>query len=296
MTFDLPELQYPERINCGPILCDDAVRDGHGRRVAIRCDAGCWTYAELLDKANRIANVLVGEVGVVPGNRVLLRGPNGPMLIAAWIAVMKAGAIAVTTMPLLRAKELGPIAIKAQIDHALCDARLLHELSCVTRETGRLAKTITWGDGALESVMDRVPPKFPESDTARDDVCLLAFTSGTTGQPKATMHFHRDVLAMADVVGRHLLETAPDDVYVGSPPLGFTFGLGALLVIPLRFRASVALLEQPKPDNLLRAVHEFGGTCLFTAPTMYRNLARIVGDYDIRTLKRAVSAGEPFQE
>jgi 2-aminobenzoate-CoA ligase len=140
--------------------------------------------------------------------------------------------------------------------------------------------------------MDRQSTRFDNVDTARDDVCLLAFTSGTTGQPKATMHFHRDVLAMADVVARHLLETAPDDVYVGSPPLGFTFGLGALLVFPLRFRASVGLVEQPTPENLLAAVQEFSATCLFTAPTMYRHLARIVGDYDVRTLRRAVSAGE----
>jgi 2-aminobenzoate-CoA ligase len=292
MKFDLPELQYPERINCGAILCDDAVREGHGDRVALHFDAGRWTYAELLGKANRIANVLVHELGVVPGNRVLLRGPNGPILVAAWLGVMKAGAIAVTTMPLLRAKELCPIAIKAEVDHALCDARLLNELSCVTSENGRLAKTLTWGDGTLESLMDRQPARFDNVDTARDDVALLAFTSGTTGHPKATVHFHRDVLAMADVVGRHLLETAPSDVYVGSPPLGFTFGLGALLVFPLRFRASVGLIEQPTAENLLGAVQKFGATCLFTAPTMYRNLARIVGHYDVRTLRRAVSAGE----
>jgi 2-aminobenzoate-CoA ligase len=294
LKFERPEVQYPARINCGVVLCDDAVREGHGDRIAFHSDAGSCTYAQLLDKANRIANVLVRELGVVPGNRVLLRGPNCPMLAASWLAVMKAGAVAVTTMPLLRAKELGQIAIKAKIDHALCDARLLHEVSATTAETGRLAKTLTWGDGGLERPMERQPATFANVDTAQDDVCLLAFTSGTTGNPKATMHFHRDVLVMADVVGRHLLETRPDDVYVGSPPFGFTFGLGALVVFPLRFRGAAALVEQPSPDNLLAAVQKFGGTCLFTAPTMYRNLAALVGKYDLTTLRKSVSAGEPL--
>jgi 2-aminobenzoate-CoA ligase len=294
LKFERPELQYPARLNCGAVLCDEAVREGHGERIAIYGDAGCWTYAELLDNANRIANVLVRELGVVPGNRVLLRGPNCPMLVAAWLAVMKAGAVAVTTMPLLRAKELGQIVTKAAIDHALCDSRLLHELSTTTVATGRVAKTLTWGDGGLERLMERQPAAFDDVDTASDDVCLLAFTSGTTGDPKATMHFHRDVLAMADVVGRHLLETRPDDVYVGSPPFGFTFGLGALVVFPLRFRAAAALVEQPSPDNLLAAVQKYGGTCLFTAPTMYRNLANLVGKYDVRSLRQSVSAGEPL--
>jgi 2-aminobenzoate-CoA ligase len=294
LTFDRPELQYPARLNCGAVLCDDAIAEGHGRRISIRSDAGDWTYAELLDRANRIANVLVHELGVVPGNRVLLRAPNGPMLAAAWLAVMKAGAIAVTTMPLLRAKELGQIVTKAEVDHALCDARLLQELATTAAETGRLRHVLTWGDGALEARMERQPATFANVDTASDDVCLLAFTSGTTGNPKATMHFHRDVLAMADVVGRHLLETSPDDVYAGSPPLGFTFGLGALLVFPFRFRGAVAYVEQPSPDALLAAVQKHGVTCLFTAPTMYRNLAPLVGRYDLRTLTRAVSAGEPL--
>jgi 2-aminobenzoate-CoA ligase len=296
MKFELPELRYPERINCGAVLCDDAVREGQGDRVAIHSDSGRWTYAGLLDKANRIANVLVRELGVVAGNRVLLRGPNSPMMVAAWLAVIKAGAIAVATMPLLRAKELGPIAIKAEVDHALCDSRLIDELKGAAQETGRLAKSLTWGDGTLESLMERQPAHFINVDTARDDVCLLAFTSGTTGVPKATMHFHRDVLAMADIVGRHLLETAPEDVYVGSPPLAFTFGLGALLVFPLRFRASVALVELPTPDNLLAAVQKFGATCLFTAPTLYRNLARMAGNFNLSSLRRAVSAGETLSK
>lgn len=292
LKFELPELTYPPRINCGVVLCDDAISEGHGERIALHSAADRRTYSQLLDDANRIANVLVRELGVVPGNRVLLRAPNSPLLAAAWLAVMKAGAVAVTTMPLLRAKELGQIATKAEVDHALVDARLLEEVVAAARATGRLAKIVTWGDGMLEALMARQPATFANVDTASDDVCLLAFTSGTTGEPKATMHFHRDVLAMADVVGRHLLETAPDDVYVGSPPFGFTFGLGALLVFPLRFRASAALVEQPSPENLLAAVQTHRATCLFTAPTMYRTLAGMVRDYDLRSLRRSVSAGE----
>jgi len=223
-----------------------------------------------------------------------LHGPNSPMLIAAWLAVMKAGAIAVTTMPLLRSKELAQIAIKARIEHALCDTRLVGEISTTAAQTGLLARTLTWGDGALEHVMRGHSTSFTNVDTACDDVCLLAFTSGTTGEPKATMHFHRDVLVMADVVGRHLLETGPDDIYVGTPPLGFTFGLGALLVFPLRFRAATVMVEQPLPDALLAAVQKYRATCLFTAPTMFRTLAHDLPRYDLSSLRRCVSAGEPL--
>lgn len=293
MRFDLPQLCYPERLNCGAVLLDEAVAAGHGGRIAIYSDAQQWTYSELLDAANRIANVLVRDQGVVPGNRVLLRGPNSPMLFAAWLAVMKAGAIAVATMPMLRAKELGQIATKAQITHALCDGRLMDEIAITAGQTGLLSKIIAWG-GELEVAMARQPATFENIDTARDDVCLLAFTSGTTGMPKATMHFHRDVLVMADVIGGGLLETGPGDIFVGSPPLGFTFGLGALLVFPLRYRAATVAVEQPSPDALLRAVERFRATCLFTAPTMYKAMSGLVGGFDIASLRAAVSAGEPL--
>ncbi len=292
--FDDPELIYPERMNCGTVLLDDTVAEGHGARIAIYGGAESWSYARLLDRSNRIANVLVRELGVVSGNRVLLRSPNSPMLIAAWLAVMKIGAIAVTTMAMLRAKELEQIVTKARIDHALCDVRLIEEVAMTSVRAGRPCKTLTWGDGQLEGLMGRQPSGFANVDTACDDVCLLAFTSGTTGEPKATMHFHRDVLAMADVVGRHLLRTAPDDIYIGSPPLGFTFGLGALLVFPLRFRAATVMLEQPSPDALLAAVAKYRATCLFTAPTMYRALTHEVRGYDVSSLAQSVSAGEPL--
>jgi 2-aminobenzoate-CoA ligase len=290
--FDLPELQFPARLNCGVRLLDDAVAEGHGARPALVTDAGTVSYAQLLEDANRIANVLVRELGVVPGSRVLLRAPNTPRLFACWLAVMKAGAIAVTTMPLLRARELAVIAEIARIDLALCDARLLEEAEGAARASGRLGTIVAFGHGELEARMARQPATFDNVETAADDVCLLAFTSGTTGNPKATMHFHRDVIAMAEVVARHLLQTRPDDVYLGSPPIGFTFGLGALLVFPLYFRASAVLVEQPGPESLLAAIERHGATCLFTAPTAYRALLPQLAGRRLTSLRRCVSAGE----
>ncbi len=292
--FELPELQYPGRINCATVLIDAAVHDGYGDRIALSFAGGEWTYARLLKQANRIANVLVEDLGVVPGNRVLLRSANQPTLAAAWLAVMKVGAAAVTTMPMLRRTELAAIAERAAIDHAICDTRLRAELEAAPSATGRLGRIVCFGDEDLESRMVRQPVTFANVETARDDVCLLAFTSGTTGIPKGTMHFHRDVLAMADVVGRHLLNTDPDDIYVGSPPFGFTFGLGALLVFPLRFRAGAVLIEQPTPEALLAAVERHRATCLFTAPTMYRAAAGLAKRYNLASLRSCVSAGEPL--
>jgi 2-aminobenzoate-CoA ligase len=293
-VFDRPEVQYPERLNCASVLVDAAIAEGSAGRTAVLADAGVWSYGELLEHANRIANVLVTDLGVVTGNRVLLRGFNSPMLIACWLAVIKAGAIAVTTMPLLRARELAKIANKARIDHALCDARLVDEILACSRETGRLSRMLTWGDGALEAAMRRSSAQFANAATSRDDVCVLAFTSGTTGEPKATVHFHRDVLIMADIVARHLLETAPGDIYAGTPPLGFTFGLGALLAFPLRFRAATVMIEQPSADAVLAAVERYHVTSLFTAPTMYRSLMRAAGKSDLSSLRQSVSAGEPL--
>jgi 2-aminobenzoate-CoA ligase len=292
--FDRPEVQYPDRLNCASALLDAAITEGYGERTAIHSDSGSWSYSDLLEHTNRIANVLVTELGVVPGNRVLLRGFNSPMLAACWLAVIKTGAIAVATMPLLRAKELAQVATKARIDHALCDARLVDEVMATSRATNWLSRTMTWGDGALESAMLRSSPRFLNAATSRDDVCLLAFTSGTTGEPKATAHFHRDVLVMADIVARHLLKTSPNDVYAGTPPLGFTFGLGALLVFPLRFRAATVMIEQSSADAVLAAVDRYQVTSLFTAPTMYRSLLRSAGQRDLASLCTSVSAGEPL--
>jgi 2-aminobenzoate-CoA ligase len=291
LHFDLPALRYPHRLNCATVLLDDAIAEGHGDSPALLTDAGAISYRELLARANRIANVLVAA-GVVPGNRVLLRGYNGPELFTAWLAVMKTGAIAVTTMPMLRAPELGAIIQKAQPAFALCDQRLLAELQNAAAATDGLDTVIAWGNGDLEARMAATPDRFVNADTASEDICLLAFTSGTTGQPKACIHFHRDVLAMADVVARHLLKTAPGDVYAGSPPLGFTFGLGALLVFPLRFRAAAAPIEAPSPATILSAIERHRVTCLFTAPFAYRALAGELAGRDLSSLKRCVSAGE----
>ena len=290
LHFDLPELRYPDRLNCATVLLDDAIAEGHGDRPAILTDAGTITYCELQARASRIANVLQ-EAGVISGNRILLRGYNGPELYAVWLAVMKTGAIAVTTMPMLRAPELRAIIAKARPAFALTDHRLLDELKGEAVEGG-VETVITWGDGDLEARMAKASDRFVNADTAADDVCLLAFTSGTTGQPKACMHFHRDVLAMADVVARHLLKTGPDDVYAGSPPLGFTFGLGALLVFPLRFRAATVPIETPAPAAVLAAIERHRVTCLFTAPFAYRALAAELAGRDLTSLKRCVSAGE----
>jgi 2-aminobenzoate-CoA ligase len=294
LIFELPELQYPERLNCAAVLLDDAVAEGHGERIALRSPSEAWTYRELLERANRIARVLIEDFGLIAGNRVLLRGMNAPMLVASWFAVLKAGGIAVTTMPMLRAHELSVIARKARIEHVICEQRLCREVELAAKETGFLQQLVSYGAGDLEARMAQKAATFENVATAAEDVSLLAFTSGTTGEPKATMHFHRDVLAMADTVGRHLLKTAPDDLYVGSPPLGFTFGLGALLVFPLRFRATAGLIESPTPEALLSAVQSWRATALFTAPTAYRSMLAITGNYDLSSLRQCVSAGEPL--
>ena len=291
--FDLPELQYPERLNCAQVLLDDAVAEGHGDRIAIYSESGNWTYRQLLRESNRIAHALVDDLSLVPGNRVLLRSANNPLLAASWFAVLKAGGIAVTTMSMLRAKEISVVAEIAQINHALCDVRLIDELEGAAASTGLLQNVMTFGVGGdLAATSASKPVDFDNVETAQEDVALLAFTSGTTGQPKATMHFHRDVLAMSDVVGRHLCQTCEDDIHLGTPPLGFTFGLGVSLVFPLRFRAATVLIEAPTPDGLLEGMEKYRATALFTAPSMYRVLLQHLGKCDISSLRQFFSAGE----
>lgn len=293
LIFERSELQYPPRLNCARALVDSAVDEGYGERPAIVGPGETWTYARLQKQVDGIAHVLCTDMGLLPGNRVLLRAANTPMLAASWLAVLKAGGIVVTTMPLLRAGELAKAAVKAEIDFALCDSRLTAELEEAARQTGRLTRRMTFGPGGeLEKRMGAHDRPFTACDTADDDVALLAFTSGTTGQPKATMHFHRDVLVMADIVGRHLLQTRSDDLHVGSPPLGFTFGLGALLVFPLRFRAASLLLEDTAPESLLEAIEHRRAKCLFTAPIAYRTMLRLLSGRDLSSLRCCVSAGE----
>jgi len=293
--FDLPELQFPAQLNCAAMLLDRQVAAGFGDRPCIRAPGLTWTYAELLARSNRIAHVLVDELGLVPGNRVLLRAANNPMLAACWFAVVKAGGIAVATMPLLRAKELTTVIDKAQVSHALCDARLGEDLRGAQASCPTLASVKYFNDpgsASLEAAAEKKPAIFANVDTAADDTCMIAFTSGTTGQPKGTMHFHRDVIAICECWLRHTLRPSADDVFIGSPPLAFTFGLGGLLLFPLHVGASSVLLEKTAPDLLLPAIGEFGATVCFTAPTSYRAMAAQAAKHDLSSLRKCVSAGE----
>jgi|UniRef100_A0A7C3HC13 2-aminobenzoate-CoA ligase len=294
LVFSLPELQYPERLNCASELLD-RMAARHPERLCLQGAGLCWSYAELLEQANRIAHVLTQDMGLVPGNRVLLRAPNHPMLVAAWFAVMKTGGIAVTTMPLLRAKELTEVVNKAQVSHALCDGRLREELEHARPNCPTLQQVVYWGEGgSLEARMAHKPTHFANVETASDDTCLIAFTSGTTGQPKGCMHFHRDVLAVCDTFGKHILRATPDDVFIGSPPLAFTFGLGGLVLFPMRIGASSVLLEKASPDLLLPAIAEYRASVVFTSPTAYRAMAAQAQKFDLTSLRKCVSAGEPL--
>ncbi|MEW5930525.1 MAG: AMP-binding protein [Gemmatimonadota bacterium] len=292
----LPELAYPPRLNCAAELLDHMVESGHGDRTAILAPGARWTYRELLETANRVAGVLRDDLGLVPGNRVLLRGPNNPMLAACWLAVLKAGGICVATMPLLRQRELAYVAQRARARFALTDARLAEELEAAAASTPVLERVVRFGApdeaGSLEGLMRGRPAAFSNVDTAADDVALIAFTSGTTGQPKGAMHTHRDVLAASDCFPGHVLRPTPDDVFCGSPPLAFTFGLGGLLLFPLRTGAATLLLEQPTPPNLLAGIQEHRATVCFTAPIAYRAMAEQAGNYDLSSLRKCVSAGE----
>jgi len=294
--LDLPGLQFPAQMNCATELLDAHVVQGRGDRVCIQAAGLRWSYATLAEKANRIAHVLVNDMGLVPGNRVLLRAPNNPMLAACWFGVIKAGGIAVGTMPMLRAKELKQIIHKAEVSHALCDARLATELKLAQADCPTLTQVCCFNDASpdgMEAAMARQPSTFDNVDTAADDTCLIAFTSGTTGQPKGTMHFHRDLMAACACWPRHVLRATPDDVFIGSPPLAFTFGLGGLLLFPMSIGASTVLLEKASPPDLMRAVRIFSATVMFTAPTSYRAIA-VAGGGGLRysSLRKCVSAGE----
>ena len=302
------DTRYPDRLNAAVELVDRHVAAGNGARVAVRHERDgrieTVTYAELAALVSRIAHVLVEDMGLVPGNRVLLRGPNNLMMAASWLATVKAGLIAVPTMPLLRAKELKQIIDKAQVTAALCDARLRDELEANRRADGEhfcptLARVRYFhGEGAeaLETAMAGKPDTFVACDTANDDICLIAFTSGTTGQPKGTVHFHRDVLAMCDLFPRHVLKPTPDDVFCGTPPIAFTFGLGGMLCFPLRIGASTALAEKLTPELLLKLIQDHRATIVFTAPTFYRQMATLAKNFDLSSLKKSVSAGEALPD
>ncbi|MBD8543780.1 AMP-binding protein [Oxalobacteraceae sp. CFBP 8761] len=294
--FDLPELQYPERLNCASALLDDAIARGWGARTALIGARERLTYAELLAQADRIAHVLRHDLGLVTGSRVLVRGANCPMMAACILGVIKAGCIVLPTMPLLRARELGAIADKARINAVLCADGLVDEVDAL----GLKVPVVVFGTpapaapDALEERMARHDAPFIAADTARDDVCLISFTSGTTGIPKGTMHFHRDVLAVCDCFPRHMLEARADDIFIGTPPLAFTFGLGGLLLFPLRVGGAGVLLERLSPEALLAAIADYRATVCFTAPTFYRLMAAQADRFDLTSLRASVSAGEPL--
>jgi len=292
--FTLPELEYPERLNCVTELLDRWLERGWGDRPCFRSPTVTWTYSQTAAQVNRIATVLVRDLGMLPGNRVLLRAPNTPMQVAVYLAVMKAGGVVVATMPLLRAGELAAAIEKSRATLALCDARLMEALTEARASAPTLARLVAFGaPGAeLDRLAAAASPEFTACDTASDDVCLLGFTSGTTGGPKATMHFHRDVMAIADSYGRHVLKPNADDVFIGSPPLAFTFGLGGLVIFPLRVGASSVLLEKAPPDELLTAMRTYRPTVVFTAPTAYKAMLGKLQPGDTSSLRICVSAGE----
>jgi 2-aminobenzoate-CoA ligase len=296
LIFELPGLEFPARMNAATELLGGAIDRGWGDRAAILAPGGLrWTFRDLQAQANRIARVLVEDLGLVPGNRVLLRAPNNPMVAACWFGVLKAGGIAVGSMPLLRAKELTDIITKAAISHALADARLAEDLEAARPDCPTLKTVVLFGGAGatdLETRMATKPPTFSDVDTAADDTCLIAFTSGTTGKPKGTMHFHRDLIAACRCWPPHVLRASRDDIFTGSPPLAFTFGLGGLLLFPLSIGAATLLVERPAPDALLAVVAQHRATVLFTAPTSYRAMASVVAQHDLSALRKCVSAGE----
>ena len=294
LVFDLPELRYPERLNAAKALLDDMAKGESANSPCVHVEYGVWSYRDLLEKANRIARVLTEDMGLVSGNRVLLRAPNTPMLIASWFGVLKAGGIVVATMPLLRAGELATIIEKAQISHALTDARLVEELETARQDAPVLSNVMTFGPGGeLEERMEAKPPEFETVETAAEDVALIAPTSGTTGEPKGCMHFHRDILAVCDTFARYLLDSQPDEIFTCTAPLAFTFGLGGLILFPMRFGASTVPIEEPGPEALLEVIKTQGATTVFTAPTAYRALLNTVDEVDdLSSLEKCVSAGE----
>ena len=290
--------EYPEILNVGFELTDKMVLQGYGDNIALIGNGRRRTYKELSDWTNRLANALVENYGVQPGNRVLIRSANNPAMVACWLAATKAGAVVVNTMPLLREKELVEIINKAEITHVLCDSRLMEEVDKCFEKSSALKYVVPFDGTAnhvseLDEVALEKSIKFETIKTTRDDVALLGFTSGTTGSPKATMHFHRDLLIIADGYAKEILNVQENDIFIGSPPLAFTFGLGGLAIFPLRFGAAATLLENASPPNMIEIIEKYKATVCFTAPTAYNMmLAAMDEGADLSSLRAAVSAGE----
>lgn len=288
--FTLPELDYPAILNAAVELID--IPDPN--RIAVINEAGSWTYAAMRDLSDRIARLLTEEEGLIPGNRVLLRGPNGAMLFASWLGVLKAGGVAVTTMPILRPGEIGILIDRARISHAIVDQRFAADFE--TAASSRTLRALFYngdlGGGDLEARLESTAPGFPAVATSRDDVALIAFTSGTTGEPKGCVHYHRDILASADSFAQHILAPERGARWACSAPIAFTFGLGQLLIFPFRFGGTAVTVEAPSPQRLLEAVERFKVNILATAPTAYKAMLAMHGEEDIRSLGTCVSAGE----
>jgi 2-aminobenzoate-CoA ligase len=296
--FLLDGFDYPDHLNAAVELTDAMVAKGVGDRTALIGNGRRRTYKELSDWTNRLAHALVENYGVKPGNRVLIRSANNPAMVACWLAATKAGAVVVNTMPMLRAGELTKIVDKAEISLALCDTRLMDEMIACAKDSRYLKQVIGFdGTANHDAELDRValdkPVTFDAVRTGRDDVALLGFTSGTTGVPKVTMHFHRDLMVIADGYAREVLAVTPEDVFVGSPPLAFTFGLGGLAIFPLRFGAAATLLEQATPALMVEIIETYKATISFTAPTAYRAMLKAMdAGADLSSLRVAISAGE----
>lgn len=296
--FLLEQFVYPEFINIGYELTDAMIDKGFADHTALIGNGRRRTYKELADWTNRLAHVLVDDFNVQPGNRILIRSANNPAMVACWLAATKAGAVVINTMPMLRAAELSQIVDKAQVTLALCDTRLLEELELCAQSNSTLQRVVAFdGSANFDSELDKLAleksVKFTSVKTGRDDVALLGFTSGTTGEPKATMHFHRDLLIIADGYAKEVLKVNENDVFVGSPPLAFTFGLGGLAIFPLRFGAAATLLENASPDQLIEIIERYGATVCFTAPTAYNVMLRAMDEGAcLSSLRAAVSAGE----
>ena len=286
--MDLPQFQRPEMLNCVERLLDNHIKEGRGNNPCIRTFETTWTYQDLYEKANQIAHVLVDDLGLQSGNRVLIRSANNPMMVACWFAIIKAGGIVVATMPLLRAKELTIIIDCAEISHAFCDSDLADEMNLVKSDF--LKRTSFYDE--LETLMQSKPKKFDNYHSKSDSIALIGFTSGTTGLPKMTAHYHKDILNICEAFPPYSLQPTQSDIFTGSPPLGFTFGLGGLVLFPMYFGASTFLLEKPTPDLLLKAIQEFKITICLTAPTAWRVITTKVADFDISSLRKCVSAGE----
>ncbi|MBE3560773.1 MAG: AMP-binding protein [Ktedonobacteraceae bacterium] len=295
LIFPIPQVQYPDQLNCVSELLDSWIQRGRGDAPAILGEKSTLTYRQLQEQVDRVAHVLTDEMGLVPGNRVLLHGPNNPTMATCWLAAAKAGLVVVATMPLLREKELVEVIEKAQIGAALCDKRLSEPLLAAQQRCPVLRQIVYFNDpsdAGLEARMAAWSEPFQTIATAADDPVLIAFTSGSTGQPKATIHFHRDMLAISDCFSEPVVQLGPDDISIGTPPLAFTYGLGALLIFPLHAGGATVLLEKLTPESMLHAINEYHATTTWSTPLFYRQMAAVAGSFELPTLRKGVSAGE----